>query len=235
METINLLRINQMPIKEQLLLEEALLRADSSNWCLINTGVPEAIVMGISGKPSQLLNLELVKQDQVPLIKRFSGGGTVYVDPHTVFVTFICNSDTFVQSRAIMEWSETIYKPFFAPLPFQLIENDYVLEGRKFGGNAQYIQRGRWLHHTSFLWDYDMEKMDYLLLPERRPKYRQSRRHKDFLLPLRSYFPQKEAFIERLSQHFQTTLDVKEALLDDVQHILERPHRKSTINVSLES
>ena len=50
MNTIKLVRLNKMPILRQLLLEEALLRADSGNWCIVNNGtsVP-AIVMGISG------------------------------------------------------------------------------------------------------------------------------------------------------------------------------------------
>ena len=50
MKAVKLLRLQNFPILRQLLLEEALLRADSSNWCIINDGtsVP-AIVMGISG------------------------------------------------------------------------------------------------------------------------------------------------------------------------------------------
>lgn len=50
MHAVKLLRLSNMPILRQLLLEEALLRADTGNWCIVNNGtsVP-AIVMGISG------------------------------------------------------------------------------------------------------------------------------------------------------------------------------------------
>lgn len=50
MKVIKLLRLQNVPILRQLLLEEALLRVDSNNWCIVNDGtsVP-AIVMGISG------------------------------------------------------------------------------------------------------------------------------------------------------------------------------------------
>ena len=41
------------PILEQLQLEEALFRADQRNWCLLNSGSPPAIVMGISGLPER--------------------------------------------------------------------------------------------------------------------------------------------------------------------------------------
>ena len=48
--TCNLLRLRGYPILQQLRLEEALLRADKANWCIINDGTPSpAIVMGISG------------------------------------------------------------------------------------------------------------------------------------------------------------------------------------------
>lgn len=30
-------------------------------------------------------------RDAIPVLKRFSGGGTVIVDKNTVFTTFICN------------------------------------------------------------------------------------------------------------------------------------------------
>ena len=57
------------------------------------------------------------------------------------------------------------------------------------GGNAQSIIKGGWLHHTSFLWDYQQENMEnYLLLPDKRPEYRSSRSHKDFLIPLSRYY-----------------------------------------------
>ena len=50
MAVCRLLRMRQVPILQQLRLEEALLRADDANWCIINDGsATPAIVMGISG------------------------------------------------------------------------------------------------------------------------------------------------------------------------------------------
>ena len=76
-------------------------------------------------------------------------------------------------------------------LEFALRENDYVLGERKLGGNAQMITKGGWLHHTSFLWDYDHDNMQYLTLPEKRPEYRQDRSHDDFLVKLKSFVGDK--------------------------------------------
>jgi lipoate---protein ligase len=50
MPVINFLRLRGYSIHRQLLLEEALLRTESRNWCIVNDGAAQpAIVMGISG------------------------------------------------------------------------------------------------------------------------------------------------------------------------------------------
>lgn len=232
---MKIILLENTPILEQLRLEEALLRADDKNWCLINTNSPPAIVMGISGKPKTLLDYDKIGRDQVPVIRRFSGGGTVYIDFRTVFVTFICNAQDFgvtPQPRPILEWSEHVYKPLFPG--FLARENDYVFGEKKFGGNAQYIQKGRWLHHTSFLWDFDPTKMEYLLLPERRPKYRESRSHTDFLCTLRPLFHEKEGLIAALRTHFLSQFHAQIASKEDYQEILQRPHRQATQLINID-
>lgn len=55
---------------------------------------------------------------------------------------------------------------------FKNVAVDYVLGDKKFGGNAQSIIKDRFLHHTSFLWDYQDFRMAYLKLPQRAPTYR---------------------------------------------------------------
>ncbi|PHT45709.1 Vesicle-fusing ATPase [Capsicum baccatum] len=199
---MNVVRVKGVPILQQLHLEERLLRTSSQNWCIVNDGTNEpTIVMGISGKPAELLEIGSVLKDKIPVIKRFTGGGTVIVDHQTVFVTFICNTDALpsVQPypRPIMSWSGQLYSKVFQGVgDFSLRENDYVFDNRKFGGNAQSITKGRWVHHTSFLWDYEMENMAYLKLPKRAPDYRQARDHLDFICRMKDYISRQE-FINR--------------------------------------
>lgn len=200
---MKILRLNSCPISEQLQLEEKLLRSDTGNWCLINEGSTPAIVMGISGKKEELVDLEKAEKSGIPILKRFSGGGTVIVDENTLFVTFICAKELHpfpAFPEPIMRWTEEIYRAVFQHPDFRLRENDYVFGDRKFGGNAQYIKKDRWLHHSSLLWDYSPEKMQYLLHPKKTPPYRAGRSHEDFLCRLCDYFPKKEQLIERLVQ-----------------------------------
>ncbi|MBI3901158.1 MAG: lipoate--protein ligase family protein, partial [Chlamydiia bacterium] len=133
--------------------------------------------------------------------------------------------------KSILEWSETLYRPLFKG--FGLRENDYVFGEHKFGGNAQYIQRERWLLHTSFLWDFSPEKMGYLLLPEKRPHYRGTRGHIDFLCTLRPLFPYKEELMFSLIQHMQQRLGAIPVPLESASPFLSQPHRTSTIQYSL--
>lgn len=79
-------------------------------------------------KPSQLLELEPVIKDGIPVIKRFTGGGTVIVDKSTLFVSLICNKDDVpnVQPypRSVMAWSGSLYGEVFEGVNgFQLREN----------------------------------------------------------------------------------------------------------------
>ncbi|XP_060216671.1 uncharacterized protein LOC132644125 isoform X2 [Lycium barbarum] len=156
--------------------------------------------------------------DKIPVVKRFTGGGTVIVDHRTVFITFICNTDALpsVQPypRPIMSWSGQLYsKVFQGVADFSLRENDYVFGNHKFGGNAQSITKGRWVHHTSFLWDYEMMNMAYLKLPNRVPDYRQERDHLDFICRMKDYISRQE-FINRTisalgSQFCVTSLELE--------------------------
>uniref|UniRef100_M4BIS4 BPL/LPL catalytic domain-containing protein n=1 Tax=Hyaloperonospora arabidopsidis (strain Emoy2) TaxID=559515 RepID=M4BIS4_HYAAE len=238
----------QTSIQKQLQIEEALFRAESQrNWFIYNDKhAPATIVMGISGKPEQLLHLDAVKRDGIPVLKRFSGGGTVIVDHNTVFTTFICRHEDFPHVKPfppdIMAWSHDFFSPFFArvcrdDLKFSLRENDYAFNDRKFGGNAQSLSRGRWLHHTSFLWDFDPKNMEYLTHPARQPKYRQQRSHLDFLCPLKDALKTECANRDRFQSDLHAELvhnfEIEDMELADIAHVLEKDYRKSTHFVHL--
>lgn len=228
---INLLYLDKIPIFHQLQLEEALLRADQENWCILNSGDLPAIVMGISGVKEKLVNDQEMQKKMVPVIRRFSGGGTVFVDSNTVFATWICNAsdmDVTCCPQKIHAWMTGFYQKAFPSLGMAFRENDYIIGERKWGGNAQYLCKGRWLHHTSMLWDYDHRNMDYLLMPAKIPTYRQMRSHDEFLCKLREYFPDCSQLKENIVDCLRNQFEVREFVLDDVAAILERPHRKAT-------
>lgn len=234
---INSIFLNNCPILQQLQLEEALLRTSSENFCLINTGSTPAIVMGISGKEQELIEHSKWILDPIPIIRRFSGGGTVVVDENTLFLTFIFNSlDINVPCRIdlIHRYLESFWKLVFPDQAFSLIENDYCVGEKKAGGNAQYLTKNRWLHHTSFLWDFAPQKMKLLSYPPKTPSYRKGRSHLDFLTTLSNCFTSKEFFLENVKNELLRRFSVFEITYEQCLPYLVRPHRKQSMEVILQ-
>lgn len=159
------------------------------------------------GKPHALVDVAAAHRDGITVIKRFSGGGTVIVDADTQFVSLILNAaatpGTQLFPVPLMQWTGELYgradAGVFADVPgFTLRENDYVVGERKVGGNAQSISKNRWLHHTSFLWDFRAEMMRYLKHPAKAPAYREGRAHLDFLAPLSRLLPSRDTLPDRV-------------------------------------
>lgn len=268
--SLHLLRLRgRLSIFDQLCLEEALLRCDGRNWLLTNFGVdPGVAVLGASGKPSKLLHEQAMVRDGLSAVKRFSGGGTVFVDSGTLFTTLLMNKDAVdvpPWPREVMDWTGEVYGGALgrcslekASLPpalrdavtrgggggggseggsnFALRENDYTLDGRrKFAGNAQSIARDRWLHHTSWLWDFDDAKMAaYLQLPEKAPDYRARRSHQDFLCRMNEFVVSPDAFFAAVEDELADRFTVVEASLEEAQEALQLEHRKSNKWVELD-
>jgi len=111
---------------------------------------------------------------------------------------------------------------------FALRENDYVLGERKVGGNSQSIVKDAWLHHTSFLWDYEEENMSYLTLPSKKPDYRGERDHDEFLLKLKNVYGSigddsstRRAFFYHLKCAAHESFELEEVYLKDAMKVVE--------------
>ena len=200
--TLRLLRLH-LPILEQLRIEEALLRLSPHSYLVLNTQPhvhPPSIVLGISGRPELWLNIPEVRRRGVQCVRRFTGGGTVYCDRNTFFITLLLaraavpNLQPYPQP--LLHYTAELYAPVFGRLGgeradgFNVRGNDYCFGDRKFAGNAQSITRDKLLHHTSFLHAVDTQALQQLLAmpPEaRRPAYRADRPHGDFVTSVQQW------------------------------------------------
>ena len=90
---IYMIHLQGTPINKQLELEETLLKDESKNFCLINSGAPRALVLGLTGKEEEWITPEFRSKPKAPIFRRFSAGGTVAVDQNTLFLTFICRKN----------------------------------------------------------------------------------------------------------------------------------------------
>jgi lipoate-protein ligase A len=225
------LRTKNFPILKQLEIEEGFLRTQSSCLVWINEGSPPAAILGISSKVSELIDEKVVNALSLPLIRRYSGGGTVVVDHNTLFVTFIFNLHDFSLPGFpghIMNWSKQFYAPFLKDKGFALRENDYTLNGKKFGGNAQYLTKNRFVHHTTLLYAYNPELMKALLMPSKAPLYREKRNHEDFLVTLNTLFSSQESFTQELTHVLKEHFILEETTPLELEEKLKLPYRMST-------
>jgi lipoate-protein ligase A len=198
------------------------------------------VVVGFSGKIHELVHVDKAKMDAVPVIRRYTGGGTVIVDSSTAFVSFVMNAsaaDTKPYPREIMAWSAEIYEPVFNNKKksdsniFSLKENDYVFfDDKKIGGNAQTLTKDRWVHHTSFLWDFNPDNMGYLQMPAKRPEYRRGRPHTDFLCTIKenSKLTSLDEFADRVLESMSTQYEIKEVPYETIVNELINEIEQST-------
>ena len=226
MEKILLIRLDSCSIFAQLQLEEALLRTSSFNYCLFNEATDPAIVLGLSSDLNSHVHLEKAKENKIPIYRRFSGGGVVFVDHNTFFVTTIFNKKALsfpAFPKALLQFGHSLYGSLL-----NLKDNDYTKEEKKVGGNALSIVKTRVLHHTSFLWDYDLEKMNLLKMPEKTPEYRKNRTHQEFVCKLKDFLPSKTSLFTEVRENLKKQFIVQETELKEISNCVNLPHRKAT-------
>ncbi len=123
-----------------------------------------AIVIGRNQNPYREIALWKAYQDQVPVIRRISGGGTVYHDPGNVNFTFVTSNfkGNINNYKAFLDPIEKALNQMGIPVRFQG-KSDLYLGEKKVSGNAQSFHQNRLIHHGTLLFDADLSKLsDYL-------------------------------------------------------------------------
>jgi len=164
------------------------------------------VVLGYSNKRATEANENSCRADDVPMLRRITGGGTVLQGPGCLNYTLVLK----IASRPDLENVNTTNcfimkqnRAALQPLVTEKIEidgfTDLAIAGRKISGNAQRRGRKFTIFHGSFLLDFDLAKMErYLLMPSKQPEYRQQRSHVEFVQKLQLQSTQiKEALTKQ--------------------------------------
>ena len=117
----------------------------------------------IVGKHQNLLgeiNYPFVRENNIILARRISGGGTVYHDPGNVNFSYIKN---------VNSPSEISFQMFTLPIVDALAKlgltastsgrNDLLIDGLKISGNAEHVYKNRVLHHGTLLFNSDLKNL----------------------------------------------------------------------------
>lgn len=119
-----------------------------------------SVVVGKHQNALAEINHEFVRKNQIPVVRRLSGGGTVFHDPGNVNFTFI---------RSVEKISEVNFKVFTVPVVNALKKlgveayttgrNDLLIDGKKISGNAEHVHKNRVLHHGTLLFNSHLEAL----------------------------------------------------------------------------
>jgi len=123
------------------------------------------IVVGKNQNTIEEINLDYVKENNINIVRRLSGGGAVYHDYGNLNYTII--SEKGGKSTAFN--FEAFTRPVIEVLAKLGVKaeftgrNDLTIDGRKFCGNAQYMKKNRILHHGAMLFDTDLNVLSKAL------------------------------------------------------------------------
>lgn len=126
-----------------------------------------SILIGRNQNTLSEINFDYIKENEIEVVRRLSGGGTVYNDQGNINFTFITYSNN---SRKTGENRfEKFANPIIEALGTLGIEasfsgrNDITIDGKKISGNAQYFQGNKLLHHGTILYDCNLKELGLAL------------------------------------------------------------------------
>ena len=125
-----------------------------------------SVIVGKNQNTFAEVNAAFISAENIPVVRRMTGGGAVYHDPGNVNYTLVYherqpNSDAFANFAA----------PVVKALKAMGVDaafsgrNDILVDGRKVSGSAQCCIKERTLFHGTLLFDADMEMLTKVLTP----------------------------------------------------------------------
>ena len=117
-----------------------------------------AVVVGSYQNICREVHVEALRQRGIPVVRRISGGGTVYHDLGNVNYTYIVRANGTVDYDAVL--SPVIAALNAIGVPARKNRTcDIAIGDLKISGNAQYRLGDCIVHHGSLLFDTDIEQM----------------------------------------------------------------------------
>jgi len=117
-----------------------------------------AVIVGKYQNTFEEVNEDYIKEHDVQVVRRVTGGGAVYHDSGNLNFTFIIP----VESSDQVDWKKFV-EPMLVALKKLGIpaeasgRNDLLVNGKKVSGNAQRYANGYLIHHGTLLFNSDIE------------------------------------------------------------------------------
>ena len=163
--------------------------------CWVPSGL--TVVLGASNQPDVEVNIDECHKDDVPILKRYGGGGTVVLHSGCVVISLGCWVSQHYQNKLYFEMINKAVISALAvkwPMLGAMGQNglsDLTYGDNKVAGTSLFRSRNYLLYQASILVDAQVNLIGkYLRHPSREPEYRKGRTHGAFLLGLSEVEPQ---------------------------------------------
>ena len=151
-----------------------------------------AVIIGKGNTITAEVHQDICQQDNIPIIKRCSGGGTVLIGPGCLCYSLILPLTFHPQLTTINGSNTWIMHTMATGLSQHLKQKitvkgitDLCLNTQKFSGNAQRRLKKSLLFHGTLLYNFDLSLISkYLPYPSLSPSYRKQRDHNTFITQL---------------------------------------------------
>jgi lipoate-protein ligase A len=178
---------------ENLALDEALLEqaeAGHSDCDVLRLweSPQTAVIIGRSSRIDDEVDLARCEQDQIPVLRRCSGGTSVVIGPGCLMYAVVLSYERNPSLRMVDIAHQYVLGNVNEAVRLRLPSaahrgtSDLTLGERKFSGNSLRCKRDHLLYHGTLLCDFDLELISrYLKSPPRQPDYREQREHREFV------------------------------------------------------
>ena len=124
-----------------------------------------SVIIGANQEVHTEVNLDYLKENNISLVRRVTGGGAVYHDLGNLNYTIVGRSEDLERdypeyTRYMLEALQKLGVP--ATLSGR---NDILVEGRKVSGFAKRVCKNRLMIHGTLMFDVDIDKLTQVLCP----------------------------------------------------------------------
>jgi lipoate---protein ligase len=142
-----------------LALEEFLLKTSSEEYIILFINSP-SVIIGKHQSGHIEVNTKFVTENQIPVIRRISGGGTVFHDMGNLNFSYIrkCESGKQVDFPKYTKPVIDFLKTLGVDARFEG-KNDLKVEGLKISGNSEHVHGNRVLHHGTILFNTRLDML----------------------------------------------------------------------------